>query len=136
MDTLGAPLSRKYSGGFVCASRSARFGRSLIMSTVLAVPLPQPFPPLPLVSFFPPADATVDSLAKLDVSPIQKWVDDHSNFRFPSGGGVSLPDGSITPYQYLFGLIQIYDKSRPLGVPCVTRCVHFHERWNVVPVPN
>lgn len=63
------------------------------------------------------ADATVDILAKLDVSPIKKWVDDHSIFRFPTGGGVLLPDGSTTPYQYLFGLIEVYDKSRPLGVP-------------------
>lgn len=63
------------------------------------------------------ADATVDILAKLDVSPIKKWVDDHSIFRYPSSGGETLPDGSTAPYQYLFGLIQIYDKSRPLGVP-------------------
>jgi hypothetical protein len=52
MDTLGAPLSRTLgvlygsSMGPLCASRSARFGRSLIVSTVLAVPLPRPFPPL------------------------------------------------------------------------------------------
>lgn len=63
------------------------------------------------------ADATVDILAKLDVSPIKKWVDDHSIFRYPCGGGKTLPDGSVTPYEYLFGLIHIYDKSRPLGVP-------------------
>lgn len=63
------------------------------------------------------ADATVDILANLDVTPIKKWVDDHSIFRFPFGGGILLPDGSLTPYEYPFGLIQIYDKSRPLGVP-------------------
>jgi hypothetical protein len=63
------------------------------------------------------ADATVDILAHLDVSPIKKWVDGHSIFRYPCGGGVILPDGSVTPYEYLFGLINIYEKSRPLGVP-------------------
>lgn len=63
------------------------------------------------------ADATVNILVKLDVSPIKKWVDDHSIFCFPTGGGVLLPDGSTTPYQYLFGLIEVYNKSWPLGVP-------------------
>lgn len=63
------------------------------------------------------ADATVDILANLDISPIKKWVDDHSIFRYPTGGGVLLPDGSTSPYEYLFGLVHICDKSRPLGVP-------------------
>ncbi|KIK35662.1 hypothetical protein CY34DRAFT_562489 [Suillus luteus UH-Slu-Lm8-n1] len=52
MDTLGAPL-------WGCVSRSARFGRGLIMSTVLAVVCPffpdlPSAPPTPYI-FFPPA---------------------------------------------------------------------------------
>lgn len=63
------------------------------------------------------ADATVDILHELDISPIKKWVDDHSIFRFPVGGGYLCPDGSLSPYLYLFGLADIYTKSQPLGIP-------------------
>jgi hypothetical protein len=63
------------------------------------------------------ADATVDILHNLNISPIKKWVDDHSIFRFPVGGGYLCPDGSLSPYLFLFGLADIYDKSRPLGIP-------------------
>jgi hypothetical protein len=34
------------------------------------------------------ADATVDILSSYDLGPIKKWVDDHTFFRFPDGGGV------------------------------------------------
>jgi hypothetical protein len=30
----------------------------------------------------------------------KKWVDDHTNFRFPRGGGETLPDGSSAPFHY------------------------------------
>jgi hypothetical protein len=30
----------------------------------------------------------------------KKWVDDHINFRFPRGGGETLPDGSSAPFHY------------------------------------
>jgi hypothetical protein len=72
------------------------------------------------------ADATVDILHCMDISPIKKWVDDHSIFRFPVGGGYTCPDGSLTPYLFAFGLTDIYEKSRPLGIPWhPKKCIDF-----------
>jgi hypothetical protein len=47
------------------------------------------------------ADATVDILQSLDLGLFKKWVDDHINFRFPLGGGETLPDGSSAPFHYM-----------------------------------
>jgi hypothetical protein len=72
------------------------------------------------------ADATVDILHGLDISPIKKWVDDHSIFRFPIGGGYLLPDGSTAPFLFAFGLIDIFEKSLPLGIPWhPKKCIDF-----------
>lgn len=63
------------------------------------------------------ADATVDILYSFDFGPIKKWVDDHTFFRFAYGGGFRLADGSLSPFLYKHGLVDIYKRSRPLGVP-------------------
>lgn len=63
------------------------------------------------------ADATVDILKCLDFGPIKKWVDDHTLFRYAYSGGTISPDGSISPFLYHYGLRDIYNASRPLGVP-------------------
>jgi len=62
------------------------------------------------------ADATIDILHAMDISPIKKWVDDHAMFRFPVAGGVLGPDGSLS-YEYLFDLLSIFSATRPLGIP-------------------
>lgn len=63
------------------------------------------------------ADATVDILHSMDLGPIKKWVDDHLFFRYATGGGIILPDGSHTPFTYAHGLVDIYAKSSPMKVP-------------------
>jgi hypothetical protein len=63
------------------------------------------------------ADATVDILHAMDISPIKKWVDDHAMFRFPVAGGVLGPDGTFSSYEYLFDLLSVFDATRPLGIP-------------------
>jgi hypothetical protein len=63
------------------------------------------------------ADATVDILDSLDLGPIKKWVDDHTFFRFATSGGLLLPDGSLSPFIYKHGLLEIYTLSKPLRVP-------------------
>lgn len=44
-------------------------------------------------------------------------MDDHTLFRFAVGGGLILPDGSVSPFLYKHGLVDIYAESKPLGVP-------------------
>jgi hypothetical protein len=63
------------------------------------------------------ADATVDILSSKDLGPIKKWVDDHTFFRFPCGGGKILADGSRSPFIFCHGLWDIYNESHPLGIP-------------------
>lgn len=62
-------------------------------------------------------DTTVDILHSMELRPIKKWLDDHIFFRYPSGGGSLLPDGTLTPFTYSHNLVDVYTKSRPLGVP-------------------
>lgn len=63
------------------------------------------------------ADASVDILHSLELGPIKKWVDDHTFFRFAISGGLLLPDGSLSPFAYKHGLVEIYAHSKPLGIP-------------------
>lgn len=63
------------------------------------------------------ADASVDILHSLELGPIKKWVDDHTFFRFAISGGLLLPDGSLSPFVYKHGLVEIYAHSKPLGIP-------------------
>ena len=63
------------------------------------------------------ADATVDILACLKVSPVKKWVDDHLIFRIATSGGLNLPDGSMSPFKYPYSLNDIINLTAPLGVP-------------------
>lgn len=63
------------------------------------------------------ADATGDILQCKDLSPIKKWVGDHTFFHYAFSGGTTLPDGSLTPYLFHHGLADIYAKSKALGVP-------------------
>jgi hypothetical protein len=63
------------------------------------------------------ADAAVDILHSMELGPIKKWVDDHLFFRYATGGGTLLADGSFMPFSYAHGLVDIYGKSSPLGVP-------------------
>jgi hypothetical protein len=62
----------------------------------------------------------------MDISPIKKWVDDHSIFHFPVSRGYPCPDGSLTPYLFAFGLADIYKKLCPLGIPWhPKKCLNF-----------
>jgi hypothetical protein len=62
-------------------------------------------------------DVTVNILHTMELSPIRKWVNDHLFFRYLAGGGITLVDGSVTEFSYSHGLVEIYNKSCPLGMP-------------------